>query len=355
MRYGIPIIEDRVAPRCTCADALLTVVSNRGDVHRERTAILPGHTLIDLVKTLTSCHVDTVICGGINREGKEFLRAKNFKIIDNVASTVDRVIDALRTRSLSSGFGFSNASNRFDSESAEVPVAAGSDSERPSFETASAPSDGEDRKLVDCLSCQDRVCLEGKVCDVLKTLPSIPLPDSETTRMLEAALDITCEEERTLCRLSELIYFCLEMGYGRIGVAYCEDLREPTLILVHVLRRFLDVVPVSCKVGGAALVDPLVATAADIDPKTGTKVACNPQGQAKLLSMMDTDLNVAIGLCMGADCVFSRASTAPVTTLFVKDRSLANNPIGAVYSDHYLREAMEATQAIAERRNNREM
>jgi uncharacterized metal-binding protein len=44
---------------------------------------------------------------------------------------------------------------------------------------------------------------------------------------------------------------------------------------------------------------------------------------------------------MGADCIFSRFSDAPVTTLFVKDRSLANNPIGAVYSDYYLKEGIQ--------------
>ena len=35
----------------------------------------------------------------------------------------------------------------------------------------------------------------------------------------------------------------------------------------------------------------------------------------------------------------AEASDAPVSTLFVKDRSLANNPIGALYSDYYLQEA----------------
>ena len=48
---------------------------------------------------------------------------------------------------------------------------------------------------------------------------------------------------------------------------------------------------------------------------------------------------VVVGLCIGADCLFDRASEAPVTHLFVKDRSLANNPIGALYSEHYLRES----------------
>ena len=51
------------------------------------------------------------------------------------------------------------------------------------------------------------------------------------------------------------------------------------------------------------------------------------------------DLNVMVGLCMGVDCVFTRESIAPVATLFVIDKTLANNPIGAVYSYYYLKEA----------------
>jgi uncharacterized metal-binding protein len=49
-------------------------------------------------------------------------------------------------------------------------------------------------------------------------------------------------------------------------------------------------------------------------------------------------LNVLVGLNLGMDCIFTGASEAPVTTLFVKDRMLANNPVGAIYSDYYLTE-----------------
>jgi uncharacterized metal-binding protein len=38
------------------------------------------------------------------------------------------------------------------------------------------------------------------------------------------------------------------------------------------------------------------------------------------------------------DCLFAGESRAPVTTIFVKDKSLANNPIGAVYSHYYLKD-----------------
>jgi uncharacterized metal-binding protein len=62
-----------------------------------------------------------------------------------------------------------------------------------------------------------------------------------------------------------------------------------------------------------------------------------------VLSEAGTEFNVVVGLCMGADCLFTKASTAPVSTLFVKDRSLANNPIGALYSDYYLKEATKSS------------
>jgi hypothetical protein len=79
-------------------------------------------------------------------------------------------------------------------------------------------------------------------------------------------------------------------------------------------------------------------------------ISCNPAAQAAVLNRAGCDLNVIVGLCMGADCIFARLSEAPVTTLFVKDRSLANNPIGAVYSDYYLRESASPDRAAGRMR-----
>ena len=74
-----------------------------------------------------------------------------------------------------------------------------------------------------------------------------------------------------------------------------------------------------------------------------------------MLNRIGTDVNVIVGLCMGADCIFSRFSDAPVTTLFVKDKSLANNPIGAVYSDYYLKEAIQAASCGSARSQGDEL
>jgi uncharacterized metal-binding protein len=55
--------------------------------------------------------------------------------------------------------------------------------------------------------------------------------------------------------------------------------------------------------------------------------------QAKLLNRENTDLNVITGLCVGHDSMFIKHSDAPVTYLVVKDRVLAHNPVGALYTN----------------------
>lgn len=42
-------------------------------------------------------------------------------------------------------------------------------------------------------------------------------------------------------------------------------------------------------------------------------------------------------LCLGHDILFSEHSEAPVTTFIVKDRVLAHNTAGAIYSKYYRR------------------
>ena len=66
---------------------------------------------------------------------------------------------------------------------------------------------------------------------------------------------------------------------------------------------------------------------------------CSPVGQAALLAKAGTQLNVVIGLCVGHDSLFFMHSKAPATVLIAKDRVLAHNPAGALYS-RYIRRTM---------------
>ena len=58
-----------------------------------------------------------------------------------------------------------------------------------------------------------------------------------------------------------------------------------------------------------------------------------------ILNEAETQLNVLCGLCVGHDSVFTMVSRAPVTTLIVKDRVLAHNPVAALYCQ-YIRRTM---------------
>jgi uncharacterized metal-binding protein/predicted Fe-Mo cluster-binding NifX family protein len=312
MRWAVPLMGDRVAPRCTHADGLLLARVSHGRVVSHTHVELAVRSPVELLDAVIEHDVEKLVCGGVSREVREALAGQGVAIVENVACSAGEVLTALDAGSLCAGYGLGAPPSKGGLPPADV----------------SLPMEGRAGPL-DCLACENRVCLAGERCPGAPARDAGALPD-ELGGVLEAATDIAREEERTLCRVAELVYFCLEMRYRRVGLAFCKDLLEPSRILAGVLRRFFEVVPVWCKVGGVAEDD------ADAAP-------CNPLGQAAALNAAHTDLKVVVGLCVGADCLFNRASEAPVTHLFVKDRSLANNPIGALYSDHYLRESANPT------------
>ena len=339
MKYGITLLGSRVSPRCTYADSILFVSQRSNKIITKKRVQVNNLSLDEVCEALVQNRVDTLVCGGITGDSKEFLRTRNLAIIDNVTGTADNIIQALISGKLKQGYGF----NEIDLEPNKIPL---NNQERTGdsvyFETPEDSNKKKDKSF-DCLKCANRVCLDGKTCD--KSIGYIDrqlAPNSELLHMLEAATDIACEKERTLCRLSELIYFCLEMQYKRLGIAYCVDLEEPTEILVRLLRRFFTVYPVCCRVGGVTQMSPLHSDLKQHQKYGIEDTCCNPWGQAQILNQLGTDINVMVGLCMGADCVFMQGSLAPATGLFIKDKSLANNPIGAIYSEYYLKEAVLA-------------
>jgi len=99
------------------------------------------------------------------------------------------------------------------------------------------------------------------------------------------------------------------------------------------LGKEFEVASVCCKVCG---IDKSAHGLPRLHGEEGVEASCNPIGQAAILNREGTELNVALGLCMGHDILFNRHSEAPVTTFAVKDRVLAHNPLGAIYSNYYL-------------------
>ena len=339
MRYGIPLLGDRVAPRYRCADGILIVVLKRNRGSSRQWLPLEITDPLDLIAVLKRHRIDTVVCGGISHEEREMLTSHVPTVIENVACSAGEALAALEEGSLRPGFGFARVDSaarrrwRHGEDGIQTPPLEASPGSR-SFHPSNGTAPGHD-----CLRCRNKKCLRGEPC-IPPPLEPTDAFSPPTMRMLEAATDVSTEEERQLCRLAELVYFCLEMGYRRIGIAFCVDLQEPAEILAGVLGRSFETVGVCCKIGGAPREESGGRTETASDTAGVPPIACNPVAQARILNQAETDLNVIVGLCMGSDCLFTQESEAPVTTLFVKDKSLANNPIGAVYSEYYLRESV---------------
>jgi len=140
-------------------------------------------------------------------------------------------------------------------------------------------------------------------------------------------------------RLEETILFAREMGFKKLGIAFCIGLSEEAKILADILKKEFDVVSVCCKVCGIQK-DQLGLEKIHPDEE---EVMCNPIGQAVLLNQAKTDLNLICGLCIGHDIQFTKHSEAPVTTFIVKDRILAHNTVASL-TCHYLRKRVNRSE-----------
>lgn len=193
---------------------------------------------------------------------------------------------------------------------------------------------------VHCASCETRECRGGKDCFSVSEDHRSLYRDKQTARFHRGASAI---EARHYCkepRLAEVILFAEELGLRKVGLAFCIGLASEATVIERILAHHFDVVSVCCKVGG---ISKSTFGLERIDSQRPTEVMCNPAGQAQLLNDAGTELNILCGLCVGHDAVFSMASKAPVTTLIVKDRVLAHNPVGAVYCQ-YLRRRLESDE-----------
>lgn len=132
-------------------------------------------------------------------------------------------------------------------------------------------------------------------------------------------------------RLKETVEFCKRMGFTRVGLAFCIGLRKEARIVADVFRDFgLDVVSVVCKTG--AISKEWVGVPEENKFLPGKfEAMCNPVAQALFLNEQKTELNVALGLCVGHDSLFYKYSDAMVTTLVAKDRATGHNPAAAIY------------------------
>ena len=187
------------------------------------------------------------------------------------------------------------------------------------------------RKIdIRCATCDSKVCAQGIDCFGKADEHIKPYADKNIAELHRAASAIEARHYCKETRLAEIILFARELGLRKIGLAFCIGMAEEAKVIESILSERFEMASVCCKVSG------IDKGEFDLERirESGAEVMCNPAGQAELLNMAGTELNVICGLCVGHDAIFSMRSQAPVTTLVAKDRVLAHNPIGAVYCRH---------------------
>jgi len=145
-------------------------------------------------------------------------------------------------------------------------------------------------------------------------------------------------------RVEDTIAFAKLMGYRKIGIATCIGLLDETNRLALILKaQGFEPLSVCCKSGSKDKLELGVEEKDKVRPGT-FEPSCNPIAQARLMNAAGTDMNIIIGLCVGHDMLFSKHSTAPVTTLVVKDRVTGHNPVSVLYGQNFYYHRLQTQQ-----------
>jgi len=139
-------------------------------------------------------------------------------------------------------------------------------------------------------------------------------------------------------RIREIAELAKRMNVRNVGLAFCTGLSEEARKTVEILEGHgLEIHSVCCKCGGVDKTRLGVPKEHKISDPEKFEAGCNPIVQAEILNNAGTGFNVIVGLCVGHDMLFTRASKAPVTTLIAKDRVTGHNPLASLYVGYHKR------------------
>lgn len=202
-----------------------------------------------------------------------------------------------------------------------------------------------------CVDCAVKACKKGEAdkypafCLTKNMNPSLLqealacYDEPENHNIMVNAANVESEFYGKMTRVQETVEFAKRIGAKKIGIATCMGLLEEAKIFTKILRKNgFEVFGICCKAGAV----PKVQIGIDAKCENSGKTMCNPILQAKTLNAEHTDLNVAIGLCVGHDSLFYKYSNALVTTLVAKDRVTGHNPCAVLYNiNSYYKDLMK--------------
>lgn len=185
-----------------------------------------------------------------------------------------------------------------------------------------------------CAKCPDNKChgAGGRNCTKLThdEVKAIYRADPENVKIMETAAAIEGRHYCQFSRLEESAEFIKLMGLKKVGLAFCVGLREEAGYVSDYLSKFAEVESVCCKVCSMPKAELGLEQI-----KPGVEAMCNPMVQAKLLNDAGCEVNFTVGLCVGHDMLFNKATKVPTSCIITKDRLLGHNPAAAVNNRYW--------------------
>ena len=201
-----------------------------------------------------------------------------------------------------------------------------------------------------CAKCKVRGCLEEnggskipdycamssdeeKIIEVLRKSAEHYLNDGIDRKIAMEAARTEAAGYLRWPRVQEVMDFAWRIGAKHLGIAHCIGLIDEARILQKILEaNGFQVSSICCKVGSIPKTSIGLTQEETLAPQGGFDPLCNPVGQAGLLDLAGTELNILVGLCVGHDTLFLKYSQAPATVLITKDRVTGHNPVAALYT-----------------------
>ena len=187
-----------------------------------------------------------------------------------------------------------------------------------------------------CANCPTHACYtKGVNCTGVPEEEVRKAYTEEERKIMDAAAYVEGTYYSNITRLQEIAEFARKMGYRKLGLAFCIGLNEEArYISRYYENQGFEVYSVCCKNCSFAKKE---FTLKQVKPELEHEAMCNPKFQARFLEEQGTELYIVCGLCVGHDSIFIANCHGPVTYLAVKDRLLAHNPLGAIYSRYWKR------------------
>lgn len=188
----------------------------------------------------------------------------------------------------------------------------------------------------DCANCETHVCYtKGVNCTGISHEEVKNAYTDEELKIMKASAYVEATYYSNIGRLEETAEFAKAMGYKRLGMAFCIGLNSEAKIIARFFNnRGFDFYSICCKNCSFPKKE---FGLKQVKPELEHEAMCNPKIQARLLNENKVELFIACGLCVGHDTIFNKNCDGPVTTLVVKDRLMAHNPLGVIYSRYWRR------------------